>query len=321
MMATGSQTALPNPRTHIIVLVGPTAVGKTEMAIQLAERLKGEIVSVDSRLFYRGMDIGTAKPDPVDRARVPHHLIDIVEPNQTISLAEFQGLAHEAISGIVGRRRVPLLVGGTGQYIRAVTAGWSPPRVPPHGALRAELMRLAAERGNPWLHGRLQSLDRESAALIDARNTRRMVRALEVILSSGRRFSEQRLKGQPRYRTTIIGLRRPRAELYARIDARIESMWQQGLLEETRLLLERGCEKSLPAMSAIGYSQCVAVIEGTLKPADAKVEMRRLTRAFVRRQANWFKETDPAIIWFDAGATGVVGAITAMVMQKLDFGP
>jgi tRNA dimethylallyltransferase len=320
MMAAGSAPAALDPRTHVIVLVGPTAVGKTEIAIQLAERLSGEIVSVDSRLFYRGMDIGTAKPDPADRARVPHHLIDVAEPDQTISLAEFQQLVHEAILGIAGRKRVPLLVGGTGQYIRAVTDGWSPPRVPPDEALRAELMRLATERGNIWLHGRLHSLDRESAARIDTRNTRRIVRAIEVILTSGRRFSEQRLKGHPAYRSTIIGLRRPRAELYARIDARIEFMWNQGLLEETRRLLERGCKESLPSMSAIGYSQCVAVIEGTMQPGEAMAAMRRLTRAFVRRQTNWFKETDPAIIWFDAGATGAVDKITALILRRLELG-
>ena len=226
----------------------------------------GEIVSVDSRLFYRGMDIGTAKPDPADRARVPHHLIDISEPDQTISLAQFQELAHEAISGIVGRRRSP----ATRRRHRSIHPRrddrLESPRVPPDEALRAELSRLAADRGNPWLHGQLQSLDREAAARIDARNTRRIVRALEVILTSGRRFSEQRLKGHPPYRSTIIGLRRPRAELYARIDGRIKSMWQRGLLDETRRLLERGCKESLPSMSAIGYSQCVAVIGAASNP-------------------------------------------------------
>jgi tRNA dimethylallyltransferase len=321
MMGNVTSTAPSDLRIQVIVLVGPTAVGKTELSLQLAERLNGEIISADSRLFYRGMDIGTAKPDPTDRARVPHHLIDIAEPDQTISLAEFQRLAHEAILEIVGRGRIPLLVGGTGQYIRAVTAGWSPPRVAPDDALRDELMRLAAERSGLWLHRRLQSLDAQAAAGIDARNTRRTVRALEVILTSGRRFSEQRLRGDSPYRVTLIGLRRPRADLYARIDARIESMWRQGLLEETRRLLERGYERGLPSMSAIGYSQCVAVIDGTLEPEQAKAEMRRLTHAFVRRQANWFKEADPGIIWFDAGAVGAVDTITALVKPKLEFGP
>lgn len=181
-------------------------------------------------------------------------------------------------------------------------------------------MRLAAKRGNLWLHGQLQSLDRDAATGIDARNTRRTVRALEVILTSGRRFSQQRLKVPSPYRVTVIGLRRPRSELYARIDARIESMWQRGLLEETRRLVERGCKRSLPSMSAIGYSQCLGVIEGTLEPEEAIAEMRRLTRAFVRRQANWFKEIDPAIVWFDAGVTGVLDAITDKVVQKLEFG-
>jgi tRNA dimethylallyltransferase len=182
-------------------------------------------------------------------------------------------------------------------------------------------MNLAAERGNLWLHTRLQSLDRAAAAGIDPRNTRRIVRALEVILASGRRFSEQRVKGRPPYRATIIGLRRPRSELYARIDARIEAMWERGLLEETGRLLEQGFGKDLPSMSAIGYAQCIAVLEGILEPGKAMAEMRRLTRAFVRRQANWFKETDPAIHWFDAGATGAADAITGLVMQKLDPRP
>lgn len=305
------------PRPDLFILVGPTAVGKTEIAVELAARINGEIISADSRLFYRGMDIGTAKPCPADLARAPHHLIDIADPDQTISLAAFQNLAHEAISGILRRGRLPLLVGGTGQYIRAVTAGWAPPLIPPNETMRNELTSLARRRGNVWLHDRLHGLDAAAAADIDPRNTRRIVRALEVILASGRRFSQQRALQQPPYSTTIIGLRRSRSDLYSRLDARIEAMWQHGLLDETRRLLNQGFSRHLPSMSAIGYAQCIDVIEGSLNETAAKAVMRRMTRAFVRRQANWFKETDPAITWFEASAADVVDRITAFVMRKL----
>jgi len=183
--------------------------------------------------------------------------------------------------------------------------------------MRNQINHLAAARGNAWLHDRLCALDREAAAGIDARNTRRVVRALEVILVSGRRYSDQRLRRQPPYAATIIGLRRPRPELYGRVDTRIEAMWNQGLLEETRRLLDKGFGKNLPSMTAIGYAQCVEVIEGNLAEAEAKAQMRRLTRAFVRRQANWFKESDPAITWFDAGTATVRDQIAAFVLKAL----
>jgi tRNA dimethylallyltransferase len=285
----------------LIVLVGPTAVGKTETAIRLAERLNGEIVSADSRLFYRGMDIGTAKPTLEERARVPHHLIDVTTPDHPWSLAVFQKAASEAIADIHRRGRLPFLVGGTGQYIRAVTHGWRPPAVEPNRPLRRVLERLAAERGEEWLHEKLARLDPPAAERIDPRNLRRTIRALEVILLTGQRFSDQSQRGQPRYRLLTIGLTRPRPELYARIDARIEAMFAAGLLEEVRALLASGTPPDSSALSAIGYRECVQVLAGQMSLEQAKAEMRRITRAFVRRQANWFKLDDPAIHWFDAG--------------------
>ena len=285
----------------LLVLVGPTAVGKTELAIQLTRRLGGEIVSADSRLFYRGMDIGTAKPSREEQERVPHHLIDVADPDETWSLALFQQRAQEAIASIYARRKLPLLVGGTGQYIRAVTRGWRPPEVRPDERLRAELERLGNEKGKEWLHRRLVQLDPQTAARIDLRNLRRTVRALEVILATGRRFSEQRSQGDSPYDLLMIGLKRPRPELYARIDARIEGMFRAGLLDEVRCLLARGYSSDLPAMSGIGYRECCQVLAGQMTQEQAKAEMRRLTRIFVRRQANWFKETDPQIHWFPAG--------------------
>jgi len=285
----------------LIIIVGPTAVGKTELSIQLAERLNGEIVSADSRLFYRGMDIGTAKPTPEQRRRVPHHLIDVTDPERTWSLAVFQQAATQAIADIHARGRLPFLVGGTGQYVHAVTRGWTPPAVEPDARLRSVLEAMACYQGKDWLHARLALLDPAAAANIDPRNLRRTVRALEVILTTGHHFSRQRGRGESPYRLLTIGLTCPRPELYAHIDARIESMFAAGLLDGVRGLLAKGYSPDLPAMSSIGYRECAAVLEGRMSLEEAKAQMRRLTRVFVRRQANWFKLDDPEIHWYQTG--------------------
>jgi tRNA dimethylallyltransferase len=282
----------------LILIVGSTAVGKTEIAIQLAERLNGEIVSADSRLFYRGMDIGTAKPLPEEQARVPHHLIDIANPDEILSLAVFQQKAREAIADIHTRNKIPLLVGGTGQYIRAVTEGWTPPEVKPDERLREEFTRQKDENGIYWLHDKLKGLDSDAANKIDPRNFRRTIRALEVIMTTGKKFSEQRGQTDSPYHLITIGLTRPRMELYARVDSRIESMFANGFLEEVKSLLKKGYSPTLPTMSAIGYRECVAVLEGKIKVEEAKQLIGRATRVFVRKQANWFKESDPDIFWF-----------------------
>jgi tRNA dimethylallyltransferase len=302
----------------LILLVGPTAVGKTEIAIQLAERMDGEIVSADSRLFYRGMDIGTAKPSPAERTRVRHYLIDIANPDEILSLAVFQQKAREAIADIHSRGKLPLLVGGTGQYVRAVTEGWKPPEVKPDERLREELEQMNEERGKEWLYEKLKSLDPDAATKIDPRNVRRTIRALEVILTTGRKFSEQRGQGESLYHLITIGLTRPRTELYARIDARIESMFAAGLLEEVKSLLAKGYSPGLPTMSAIGYRECVRVIQGQISVEQAKVEMRRATRTFVRRQGNWFKADDPHIQWF-AVQGGIVKEIQGYLRKLIDF--
>ncbi len=292
-------------------------MGKTEIAIRLAELLDGEIVSADSRLFYRGMDIGTAKPTPQEQARVRHHLIDVVNPDETLSLAVFQRLARDAITDIQQRGKLPLVVGGTGQYVRAVTEAWEPPAVQPDQRLRNELTRLQDRRGAAWLHDRLSALDAQAAERIDPRNARRTIRALEVILSTGRKFSDQRGKGQSPYHLIGIGLRRPRQELYARIDARIDAMFAAGLLEEVRALLAKGYLADLPAMSAIGYRECVRVIGGEWTVEQARTEMRRATRVYVRRQANWFKETDAGIRWYETGHPSAISEIAAYIRTAL----
>ena len=300
----------------LILLVGPTAVGKTEIAIPLAERLNGEIVSADSRLFYRGMNIGTAKPSREEQARVPHHLIDIADPDEIISLAVFQQKARQAIVDVHTRKKLPLLVGGTGQYIRAVTEGWTPPEVVPNDRLREELERMKVERGALWLHERLKAMDSAAAVNIDPRNFRRTIRAIEVIMTTGKKFSEQRGQADSPYHLLTIGLTRPRTELYARVDARIESMFAKGFLEEVRGLLEMGYSPALPTMSAIGYRECVAVLEGKIQVEEAKQLIGRATRVFVRRQANWFKESDPTISWFRV-EEGVIQKIEAVIRQSL----
>jgi tRNA dimethylallyltransferase len=296
----------------LILVVGPTAVGKTELAIQLAERLNGEIISADSRLFYRGMDIGTAKPTREEQMRVPHHLIDIADPDKILSLAVFQQKARQVITDIHTRKKMPFLVGGTGQYIRAVTEGWIPPEVEPDERLRNELEKLKDQNDIYWLHERLKSLDPLAAEKIDARNYRRTIRALEVILTTGKRFSEQRGQRESPYHLITVGLTRPRAELYERVDQRIDAMFANGFLEEVKTLLAKGYFPSLPTMSAIGYRECISVIKGELDEEQAKAETRRATRIFVRRQANWFKESDPNIKWFRVAA-GVVEEIESYI--------
>jgi tRNA dimethylallyltransferase len=300
----------------LVVLVGPTAVGKSELAIELALRLEGEIVSADSRQFYRGMDIGTAKPTPAERQRVPHHLIDVANPDEVWSLAMFQRAAREAIRDIHSRRKLPLLVGGTGQYVRAVTHGWEIPPAAPSPRLRQVLEAWAGEVGPAGLHARLAVLDPAAAAVIDPRNLRRTIRALEVIFSTGRLFSSQRQSGPSPYRLSMVGLMRPRPELYARIDARIEAMFAGGFVDEVRRLLESGYSPSLPTLSAIGYREVVAYLQGEISMEEAVTLMKRRTRDYVRRQANWFRLDDPEIHWFQAGP-GVLADLLLMLAHQL----
>ena len=301
----------------LILIIGPTAVGKTELSIQLAEHLNGEIVSADSRLFYRGMDIGTAKPSIEERKRVPHYLIDVANPDEIWSLAVFQGKATEIIADIHARDKLPFLVGGTGQYVRAVTEGWMPPEVQPDPRLRGVLEVQAEEKGIYWLHEGLKRIDPLAAQKIDPRNVRRTVRALEVILTTGRPFSQQRGQSDSPYNLLTIGLKRPREELYQRVDERIEAMFEAGFVDEVKGLLDKGYSPELPTMSAIGYRECIRVIKGQMSIEQAKVEMRRATRVFVRRQANWFKEDDPNIHWFYAGESKLVKSVENFIRRNL----
>jgi tRNA dimethylallyltransferase len=288
-----------SPLPPLVIILGPTAVGKTEVSLQLAERLKGEIVSADSRLLYRGMDIGTAKPSPEEMSRIRHHLIDVAEPDEVWSLAVYQAEAVRVINQIHQQGRLPILVGGTGQYLRAFVQEWEIPKVEPNPALRQALEEWAAEVGVSALYERMKALDPEAAESIEVNNLRRTVRALEVIFSTGRRFSEQRRQLAPRYHTLQIGLTRPRQQLYARVDERIDAMLRAGFVEEVQDLLEHGYSPDLPSLSAIGYREITAYLHGEYDLEEAVRRIKKATRVFVRRQANWFKASDPDIHWFD----------------------
>lgn len=284
----------------LVVIVGPTAVGKTAFAVEVAKKLDGEVVSADSRLFYRRMDIGTAKPPLEDLAGVPHHLIDVAEPDEPWSLVLFQEQAQKVIASIHAHGKLPFLVGGTGQYIKAVIEGWQAPLQQPDFEMRQILETWGSEIGPHELHNRLGIIDPEAAKHIEPGNLRRTVRALEVIFKTGSRFSEQRMKSKSPYSICVIGLKRPRAELYMRIDSRIDQMIAAGLMDEVKNLLVKGFSPNLPTLSAIGYREMIAVINGTISMDEAIMQMKRLTRQFVRRQSNWFKESDPNIHWLDA---------------------
>lgn len=284
----------------LIVILGPTGVGKTDVAIKVAQRLQGEIVSADSRLFYRGMDIGTAKPTPEQRASVPHHLIDVADPDQDWSLAVYLPRALETIRDIQSRGKLPFLVGGTGQYIQAVIQGWDLPEIKPNPALRKALERWTGEIGVDGLRNRLAALDPAAAESIDGPNVRRMIRAMEVILTSGSLFSTQKTKRGSPFKVFQVGLIRPRKELYQRIDLRIDNMLKDGLVQEVQGLLDAGYDPNLSSLSAIGYKQVIAHLLEGMPLKEAVRQIRSKTRKYVRHQANWFKENDPEIRWFSA---------------------
>lgn len=308
----------------LVALVGPTASGKTALALTLAERLSeslgldgAEIVSADSRQVYRLMDIATAKPTAEQRARVRHHLLDVVWPDESYTLAEYQRDAQAAIANIWARGRLPLLVGGTGLYVRAVVDGLTIPEVAPQPALRAELEAEAAQRGPGALLERLRALDPAAAASIDAQNPRRLIRALEVCIVSGRPFSEQQGKRPTPYHSVLLGLNMARGALYARADARIAEMLAEGLVAETEGLVARGYSWSLPAMSSLGYREIGAWLRGETTLAEAVVQFEQATHAYIRRQMTWFRP-DKRIIWLDA--TLPPDALTALAFDAARSG-
>ncbi len=301
-------TASDEPPVPDLALVGPTAIGKTEAAVELARRLGAEIVSCDSTTVYRGMDIATAKPSPKHRAAVPHHLLDVAEPTETFSVALFQSLARAALEDIAARGRRSLLVGGSGLYYRAVADDLEFPGTDP--GLRALLEAEGAALGPEPLHRRLAAFDPDAAAKIEPANARRSVRALEVAALTGRPFSSFAASWErfPDRGTRAAGVTMPSALLYPRIAARTRTQFEGGLLDEVRGLLERGAGPFLTSSQAIGYLEAMRHLDGDLTLDEAVERAVRRTKALSRRQMAWFRR-DPRIRWFEADARGAAALI------------
>jgi tRNA dimethylallyltransferase len=285
---------------RLLAIVGSTAAGKTALAVRLAERLGGEIVNADSRQVYRGMDIGTAKPSAAEQAQARHRLIDVAAPDEPFSLGRFLDLANEALAGCWAHGVLPILAGGTGQYVWALLEGWDVPRVPPDPQLRAELEARAEREGLGSLVEELERIDPAYAARVDRHNPRRVVRALEVYRRTGQPISSCQTRRPPEIAWTAIGLSREREDLHRRIDARVDALVAAGLVDEVRGLIERGYGCDLPSMSGIGYRQVCQHLAGELSLAEAVERMKTETHRLARMQRNWFRERDPRIRWIDA---------------------
>ena len=284
---------------HLVAIVGPTGIGKSELAFHLARAFDGEIVSADSRQVYRHMDIGTAKPFQEDMSLIPHHLVNIIAPDEDFGLAKYQQQAYKAISDIQRRNKTALLVGGSGLYIWSVLEGWGIPKVPPDPEFRHKLEEKAAREGKEELYRELAKVDPVAAQRIDPRNVRRTIRALEVHRGTGGPISQLYHQKTPQFDTVIIGLTADRAELYRRIDLRVDRMVEQGLVEEIKALVKMDYGSDLPAMSGIGYKQIGMYLNGETTLAAAIQQIKFETHRFVRHQYNWFRLKDTRIKWFD----------------------
>jgi tRNA dimethylallyltransferase len=315
----GTDRAKVQPARPLVVILGATAVGKSALGLALAQQFGGEIVSADSRQIYRGMDIGTAKPTPAEQAVVPHHLLDLCTPDYTLTLAEYQQAAYATIDALHARGRLPILVGGTVLYVRAVVEGLRIPVVPPDPLLRAELEAFLAQEGRAALYARLAAVDPLGAAAVDRQNPRRVLRALEIFLATGKSKVELEGADPPPFAVLQIGLMRPRPALYARIDARVVAMVEAGLAAETARLLAAGYGATLPAMTSLGYREMRAYLRGEMT-LDAAVERIQVeTHRYVRHQDTWFRKLS-GVQWFDLGdadADDALEQVAATVAQFL----
>jgi tRNA dimethylallyltransferase len=283
----------------VIAIVGPTAAGKSKLALYLAKHFHGEIVNADSRQVYRFLDIGTAKPNSQEQASIPHHLIDIVNPDDTFSLAMYKKMASKTIDEIQERGNLPFLVGGTGLYIWSMIEGWEIPEVPPDLEFRKSLEDCAAENGGSILFEKLKAIDPAAASYIVPTNLRRVIRALEIYHSTGQLASRLQQKHPPPYKTKIIGLIAERKELYSLIDSRIDEMIRQGLVEEVSGLINKGYGLTLSSMSGIGYREIGMYLDGKASLPEAVQKMKYNSHQFARRQNTWFHKDDSRISWHD----------------------
>lgn len=284
---------------RLIAIVGPTGIGKSRLAVHLATAFNGEIVGADSRQVYRYMDIGTAKPGPKELSTVPHHMVDIINPDEDFSLAVYQEMTYRAIDDIQSKGRLPFLVGGSGLYVRAVLEGWQIPKIAPDAGFRESLEKRAEEDGIDSIYDELVSLDPDAATKIDRRNIRRVIRALEVRSRTKTPGSRTARKVPPPYDVFIIGLTASREFLYDRVDQRVDEMIERGLVQEVEKLMQMGYDLNLRAMSGIGYRQAGQYLKGELSLKAAVKKIKTETHRFIRHQYAWFSLSDKRIHWFD----------------------
>jgi tRNA dimethylallyltransferase len=305
----------------LLVLIGSTAVGKTEVALELGERIGAEIINADSMQIYRGMDIGTAKPTPEERARVPFHLLDVADPDTPFSVADWKSLAESKMEEISKRGKRVLICGGTGLYIRALLEGWTLAETPQNPETRHALRTELEARGAPALHERLREVDPETAERLHPNDGVRIVRALEVYQTTGRTIAalqaENRATCQER-NALRFGLEMPRTELYARINARVDKMMEEGFLEEVRALHTKGYDRSLTSMKSLGYKELLAHIDGGTDLPTTVEAVKCKTRQFAKRQQTWFR-ADQKIAWFASSgmsSTEVAEQIAETISQS-----
>jgi tRNA dimethylallyltransferase len=294
----------------VVAVVGPTATGKTALAVALAHRIGAEVVNADSMQLYRGMDIGTAKPDLAEREGVPHHVLDIWQVREPASVAEYRRLARAEIDRLRAAGTTPLLVGGSGLYVRAVLDGLDFPGTDPE--LRARLEEELAAVGAPTLHARLAEVDPVAAAAVLPSNGRRIVRALEVVELTGGPFRATLPEPRPYYPAVVVGLDRDPAELDGRIAQRVDRMWRRGFVDEVAALADDGLREGPTASRALGYAQVLAQLDGELAADEARERTVSATRRFVRRQRSWFRR-DPAVTWLDAARPDLLDAAGAVI--------
>jgi tRNA dimethylallyltransferase len=301
----------------IVVIAGPTASGKTEVAIALAQRFRGEVVSADSVQVYRWLDVGSAKPTPHQRSLVPHHMIDIVDPDEEFSAGDYVRDARRAVAAILRRGNLPLVVGGTGLYIRFLLGGAveAPPR---DEGVRQSLLAQEMALGSDWLHQKLMDLDPAAAHAIGPNNRQRILRALEVCLSTRTRFSELQqshgFRDRP-YRVAFLCIAPPRPILYERIDRRAQNMVREGLCDEVRMLLERGYGRELKSMQTLGYRHAAMILAGETDLDEAVRLLKRDTRRYAKRQLTWFR-SEPGARWFDPGDLDGMGSAVAHFLEQ-----
>lgn len=309
----------PLKRTPLLALVGPTAAGKTALALKLAPLLNTEVICADSAQVYRRLDIGTAKPNPAERARVKHHLIDLVEPDCDFSVADYQGAAYRVIAGLEERGKLPFLVGGTGLYIKAVIDRYAFGEAGKDARLRGRLAAAAQQRGPEALHRRLSRLDPEAAARIHPRDERRIIRALEVYYREGRPISEQvaqTRRQKPAFNLLMFGLTAPRAALYRRIERRVDQMLAQGFLAEVRALLDAGFDPASPGLQILGYRQLVNHLRGETGLDEAVDEIKRQTRRLAKRQWTWFCR-DRRVNWLEVTEDNNLDTLAEIICNQV----